>query len=94
MGWEFWHGSVLANCAFRLIPIYLKLLNNQHAKRREELGKGAVIIDESMVAKEKISESKAIEVEDAQTPQHRTLEEDNALHDVTDLLNEDFIYVY
>ncbi|PSR84059.1 major facilitator superfamily domain-containing protein [Coniella lustricola] len=26
--------------------------------------------------------------------QHRSLEEDNALHDVTDLKNEDFIYVY
>lgn len=69
-------------------------LNKRHAKRREALGKSAVIIDESMLTKEKILESKAIELEDANAPQHRALEEDNALHDVTDLNNEDFIYVY
>lgn len=69
-------------------------LNKRHAKRREALGKSAVIIDESMLTREKILESKAIELEDASAPQHRALEEDNALHDVTDLNNEDFIYVY
>lgn len=74
--------------------MYLVSLNKRHAKRREELGKSAIIIDESMVTKEKMEDSKAVEVEEAQAPQHRTLEEDNALHDVTDLKNEDFIYVY
>lgn len=69
-------------------------LNKMHAKRREELGKSAIIIDESMMDKDKMVESKAIELEDVRAPQHRTLEEDNALHDVTDLNNEDFIYVY
>ncbi|KAJ4393552.1 hypothetical protein N0V93_002764 [Gnomoniopsis smithogilvyi] len=77
-----------------LIPVYLKFLNKRHAKRREELGKSAALVDESMVTKEKIAESKAVEIENAQFPEHRTLEEDNALHDVTDLCNEDFIYVY
>ncbi|KAF3761646.1 allantoate permease [Cryphonectria parasitica EP155] len=77
-----------------LIPLYLMYLNKRHAKRREELGKSAAIVDESMVKKEKIEESKAVELEDAQAPQLRSLEEDNALHDVTDLNNEDFIYVY
>lgn len=69
-------------------------LNKRHAKRRQELGKSAAIIDESMIAKEKMEDSKAVEIENAGAPQHRALEEDNALHDVTDLQNEDFIYVY
>lgn len=47
-----------------------------------------------MIAKEKMEESKVVELENASAPQHRALEEDNALHDVTDLNNEDFIYVY
>lgn len=69
-------------------------LNKQHAKRREELGKSAAMIDESMITKQNMETSKAVEIEEAQAPQHRTLEEDNALHDITDLQNEDFIYVY
>lgn len=75
-------------------------LNKQHAKRREALGKSAAMIDESMVTKQKIMEaSKAVEIEEAGQDtmgglQHRSLEEDNALHDITDLQNEDFIYVY
>lgn len=82
------------NLSPRLIPFYLAYLNKRHAKRREELGKSAAIVDESMIAKEKMGDSKAVELENASAPQHRALEEDNALHDVTDLLNEDFIYVY
>lgn len=78
-----------------LIPIYLKFLNNKHAKRREELGKSAQIVDESMLRKDETETSKAVEVEgDAAGQQHRTIEEDNALRDMTDLKNEDFIYVY
>lgn len=69
-------------------------LNKRHAKRREELGKSAIIVDESMMRKDKMVESKAIELEDVAAPQQRALDEDNALHDVTDLNNEDFIYVY
>lgn len=83
----------LTGC-FRLIPFYLMYLNRSHAKRREELGKSATVIDESMFTKGNMQESKAVELEDANEVQHRTLEEDNALHDITDLKNEDFIYVY
>lgn len=69
-------------------------LNKRHAKRRIELGKSAVIVDESMMDKREKMDTKAIELEEAPRPQHRSLSEDNALHDVTDLKNEDFIYVY
>ncbi|CAN8098235.1 unnamed protein product [Discula destructiva] len=84
---------VVVGAVSALIPFYLMFLNKRHARRREELGKSAALIDESMVTKKKMAESKAVEIEDAQVPQHRALEDDNALHDVTDLNNEDFIYV-
>ncbi|SPN96644.1 probable permease of the major facilitator superfamily [Cephalotrichum gorgonifer] len=76
-----------------LIPLYLMYLNKVHAKRREELGKNAAIADESMMSTKTAEVSKAIELEEQQ-PQGRSLEEDNGLHDMTDLKNEDFIFVY
>ncbi|KAK1774013.1 major facilitator superfamily domain-containing protein [Copromyces sp. CBS 386.78] len=82
-----------------LIPFYLMFLNRRHARRREELGKTADVVDESMVAKSQLETSKAVEVEEggvagAHGHQQRSLEEDNALQDMTDLRNEDFIFVY
>ncbi|KAK3321729.1 major facilitator superfamily domain-containing protein [Apodospora peruviana] len=82
-----------------IIPIYLMFLNRRHAKRREELGKNAQIVDESMMGKNHIENSKAVEIEaghdEIAGQRHRkALEEDNALRDMTDLKNEDFIYVY
>ncbi|KAK3689246.1 major facilitator superfamily domain-containing protein [Podospora appendiculata] len=80
------------------IPFYLMFLNRQHASRRAALGKNAQLVDESMLAKRQLDTSKAVELEggheaSGSRPQ-RTLEEDNALHDMTDVKNEDFIYVY
>lgn len=70
-------------------------LNNRHAKRRQEVGKNAQILDESMMRKDQMEDSKAVELEEGtDRQQNRTLEEDNALYDMTDLKNEDFIYVY
>lgn len=80
----------------RLIPFYLVYLNRRHAKKRQELGKSAEIIDESMLRPKQAEVSKAVEAGDATTGnhQHRTLDEDKGLQDVTDLDNEDFVYVY
>ncbi|KAK4112413.1 MFS general substrate transporter [Canariomyces notabilis] len=80
-----------------IIPVYLMFLNRQHAKRREELGKSAVLVDESMIGNNQMESSKAGELEDGAAGGHRrvkALDEDNALRDMTDLRNEDFIYVY
>ncbi|KAH8885353.1 MFS general substrate transporter [Thozetella sp. PMI_491] len=77
-----------------LIPFYLMFLNRKHANKREELGKNAQIVDESMMNKDDIVGSKAVEIEEGGSRPQRTLEEDNALRDMTDLENEDFIYVY
>ncbi|KAL1794997.1 hypothetical protein ACET3X_006813 [Alternaria dauci] len=72
-----------------LIPIYLALLNKRHAKRREELGKSAVRIDESMLKKKEMTR-KGVEIE----AQDQRQEQDNGFSDLTDMKNEDFIYVY
>ncbi|KAJ4384391.1 hypothetical protein N0V85_008348 [Neurospora sp. IMI 360204] len=78
---------VLVGVLSALIPFYLMFLNRRHARRREELGKTAEVVDESMVGKSQLETSKAVEVE-------RSLEEDNALQDMPDVRNEDFIFVY
>jgi MFS family permease len=75
-----------------LIPIYLALLNKRHAKRREALGKSAVRIDESMMKKEEMTQGKGIELEE--TGDAPRQEADNGFSDLTDMQNEDFIYVY
>lgn len=88
------HRTNLSNLS-SLIPIYLKYLNVQHAKRREALGKSTQIVDESMMRNKDVQESKAVELEgDLQQQQHRAIEEDHGLQDMTDLKNEDFIFVY
>jgi uncharacterized membrane protein len=72
-----------------LIPMYLALLNKRHAKRREELGKSAVRIDESMLRKKEMTQ-KGTEME----AQEQRQVQDNGFSDLTDMKNEDFIYVY
>ena len=71
-------------------------LNRRHAKRREELGKNAVVVDESMLAKNQVESGKVVEIEEGGTNanNHKALEDDNAMQDMTDIKNEDFIYVY
>lgn len=80
--------------AFRsLMDLYLVFLNKRHARQREALGKSAVIIDESMMNKDKIETNKAVELEDIQERRDQIVS-DNGFLDMTDLRNEDFIYVY
>ena len=59
------------------------------------MGKNAVLVDESMMAKSQMEDSKAVDIEDGEggARGRRTLEDD-AMQDITDLKNEDFIYVY
>jgi hypothetical protein len=72
-----------------LIPTYLALLNKRHAKRREELGKSAVRVDESMLKKKELTQ-KGVEMEARDQRQVQ----DNGFSDLTDMDNEDFTYVY
>ncbi|KAI8624779.1 MFS general substrate transporter [Xylariaceae sp. FL1651] len=75
-----------------LIPVYLVFLNRWHAKTREQLGKQVDIVDESMMKKNEIQQT--YEAEREQKEEARVLEDDNGFQDLSDLKNEDFIYVY
>jgi MFS family permease len=83
---------ILVGIISLLIPIYLALLNKRHAMRREELGKSAVRIDESMMKKADMAHGKDMKLEENGQPQRE--ETDNGFNDLTDMQNEDFIYVY
>ncbi|KAJ4366425.1 hypothetical protein N0V83_008061 [Neocucurbitaria cava] len=78
------------------IPVYLKVLNGRHERRREELGKSRVRVDESMLKKGEIGVAKEVEMEGGGGggggEQRAVL--DNGFADLTDIQNEDFIYVY
>lgn len=74
------------------VTLYLMFLNKRHARQREAVGKTAAKVDESMVGKNHLETSKA--VDDAENQPQATLADDKGMADVTDLRNEDFIYVY
>ncbi|CBF78963.1 hypothetical protein AN7157.2 [Aspergillus nidulans FGSC A4] len=79
-----------------IADLYLYWLNKRHARRRQELGKNARVVDESMLGKAKIQQSKAAAVEDGAGEEQKTEASvvDKGFQDTTDLKNEDFIYVY
>lgn len=61
---------------------YIRVLNRKHAATRERMGKSATVIDLSMESTEANNGSPA------------EIAGDKGFDDVTDLQNEDFIYVY
>ena len=68
--------------------LYLTFLNNRHAKRRQEMGKSAIVVDRSMMnARER-------GVSDEVDSEGEIVGGEKAFDDVTDLKNEDFIFVY
>lgn len=75
------------------MDLYLVFLNKKHARERGALGKSAVLVDESMMTKDKVEASKSVELEDVNERNNQSVA-DNGFLDMTDLRNEDFIYVY
>jgi len=71
-----------------LATLYLMFLNRKHANRREALGKSAIVADRSMMnAQERLADEQnnaGDEVEGGE----------KAFDDITDLQNEDFVFVY
>lgn len=71
------------------VMLYLKFLNVKHARMRTAIGKAASVVDESMLRKADLQNlGKGV------TQQMTPREEDHSFADMTDLKNEDFIYVY
>ncbi|PMD17790.1 MFS general substrate transporter [Hyaloscypha hepaticicola] len=70
--------------------LYLMFLNKRHASRRVALGKSAVILDRSMMN----SQERAISDEFDEGTGSEIVVGEKAFDDITDLKNEDFIFVY
>jgi hypothetical protein len=83
---------ILVGVISLLIPMYLALLNKRHAQRREELGKSATRVDESMLKKVDMAQGKSFEL--GESGQTRVQSSGKGFSDLTDMQNEDFIYVY
>jgi len=76
-----------------ITTVYLALLNKRHAKRRVELGKSAVVYDNSLDSAEEIERRRqAAGTTDAADGSADN--GDKAFENATDLENEDFIFVY
>ena len=74
-----------------LATIYLAFLNKRHAKRRVELGKLGQKVDLSMEGKRGL----ATHLDGGFSEEQAAVQGgENAFDDMTDLKNEDFIYVY
>lgn len=70
-------------------------LNKQHARKRRELGKGDPVPDGAAAAPAHEEQLKGDAVQLEQVHDYRQeIDQDNGLHDVTDRMNEDFVYVY
>ncbi|KAI1323394.1 MFS general substrate transporter [Xylariaceae sp. FL0255] len=75
-----------------LIPLYLMFLNKWHTKKRDEMGKQAEILDASMLRKSQMRDAQVqLKQKDGLLG---NIEDDRGLQDLSDLQNEDFIYVY
>ena len=72
-----------------LAVVWIHFLNKKHATAREELGKAAQVVDLSMESAKRLRMQNET-VNDV----HGTGVGKKAFDDVTDLRNEDFIYVY
>jgi len=70
--------------------LYITYLNKRHAKERERLGKSAYVVDLSMAKSSKLVNEEGGAINDGKTAGGVGAK---AFDDVTDLKNEDFIYV-
>ena len=66
---------------------YLLFLNKKHEKKRVSMGKSAKIIDHSMQA------IGAFQTDKEEPSTQNGVNDDNAFKDLTDWVNEDFVYV-
>ena len=66
---------------------YMYFLNKKHENKRVALGKDAKIVDQSMQIIQAVSD-------DAKEDLPQQAADDNSWKDLTDLQNEDFVYVF
>lgn len=79
-----------------LTSIYLTFLNRDHSRRRVLAGKDAVIVDYSLYSPEeadRLRRAKAIDGQTVESAKDGTVG-DRAFDDLTDLMNDEFLYVF
>lgn len=80
-----------------LTSAYLVYLNKDHGRRRARLGKSAAAIDYSVLSSEdaeRLRRSQRLDAAEDGSPEDDHQEGDRAFQDLTDLQNEDFIFVF
>jgi hypothetical protein len=80
-----------------LTSAYLVWLNKSHSRRRARLGKAAAAIDYSVLSSEdaeRMRRSQRVDAAGDDAPEDDHQEGDRAFQDMTDLQNEDFIFVF
>jgi hypothetical protein len=86
----------LVMCLVGVTSIYLRWLNRQHATRRVALGKSSIVRDMSLETAEEVSRIEGMQRamrEDGEGASEDTVG-GKAFADLTDLENEDFVFVY
>lgn len=104
-----YHRGLRSNLALYIVivllcvitSVYLFTLNKAHARRRVALGKSAIIIDESLDAPEEIERRRARRAAagESQATEGTAVSADNrvgerAFENLTDIKNEEFVFVY
>lgn len=78
--------------------MYLVYLNRHHSRRRVLAGKDAVIVDYSLLAPEEVERLRRMKAVDEQHDDARDKAGgrvgEHAFDDLTDLMNDEFIYVF
>jgi hypothetical protein len=81
-----------------MASIYLSYLNRNHGRRRVALGKDAVIVDYSLYSPEDADRLRRAKSHDAPQAEHSEEADrpqgDRAFDDLTDLQNDEFIFVF
>ncbi|KAI1385548.1 MFS general substrate transporter [Hypoxylon trugodes] len=79
-----------------LTTAYLRLLNAGHAKRRVAMGKSAIIVDTSLDSAKEVAAREEINAATAEATGGEEVERpgERAFENLTDLQNEEFVFVY
>lgn len=79
-----------------LTSMYLSFLNRDHSRRRVLAGKDAIIVDYSLYSPEeadRLRRAKATDGQNVDSAKDGTVG-DRAFDDLTDLMNDEFLYVF
>ncbi|KAK3937031.1 putative allantoate permease [Diplogelasinospora grovesii] len=77
-----------------LTSVYLHFLNKRHSRRRVELGKSAVVYDASLDSAEEVERRRAAAAANGETAADSEETGDRAFENLTDLKNEEFVFVF